>query len=56
MRLTTKVSALPNSAHQRIHSWLPLGKNNKPKANKLGMKITSDINSVSVSIVLVRFQ
>ena len=39
--LTPSVSAVPNSAHQRIASSLPLGKKTNPSAKTLGMKTTS---------------
>src|SRR5947209_4421599 len=47
--LTPSVRAVPASAHQRIDSSQPLGKNSNPKANTLGRKMTNDIQSISVS-------
>ena len=52
-RLTTNVMAVPSSDHQRIHSSLPRGKNNRPSAKIAGTKITADISSMSVSAMSI---
>src|SRR5262249_40286571 len=50
--LTTKVSAVPRSDHQRMYSSLPLGKNKSTSAKAVGRKIQRDIQIKSVSIIM----
>src|SRR5262245_39486079 len=48
-RLSTRVTAVPSSDHQRMASSLPRGKNNSTSANAVGTKMTSDIRIRSYS-------
>src|SRR6476661_1015064 len=48
-RLTTSVTAVPSSDHQRMYSSVPLGKKSRTSAKALGRKTSSDIQIRSVS-------
>ena len=50
--LTTKVADVPRSAHQRMYSSLPLGKNRSASAKAVGRKIQIDIKIRSVSGIM----
>src|SRR5579871_5375649 len=50
-RLRTSVIALPIRAVQRMAFSVPFGKKSKAMANRLGMKITSVISTISFSIM-----
>src|SRR5215469_13126660 len=53
--LSTRVTVVPSSVHQRINSSCPLGKNSKTSANTLGTKMTADINIRSYSTCMGQF-
>src|ERR1700737_4273351 len=50
--LMTKVADVPNRAHQRMYSSLPLGKNRMTIAKTVGRKMQSDIQIRSVSVIM----
>ena len=49
--LTTKVTEVPSSDHQRMYSSLPFGKNSSPAAKASGRKMSTDIRIRSGSLI-----